>query len=200
MNNENNINGIPSINPIKSSVLTMCHSSFVFHVTRASVFTCNHLVKKEFLDRNLIDYALWKLIGLTELLLSGFRSLSAVFGTCLSPVGNACGIQRTADDVVSGTGKVFDTAAADKHNGVLLKVVAFTRDVARYLDPVGKTNPGDLTKRGIRLLGRSGLYSRADTPLLRWRSIGRFFLQRVVSFLESRSRWLLFRCLSAFSD
>ena len=59
-----------------------------------------------------------------------FRLLGAVLGTGLSAVGDTCGIQRTTDDVVTGTGKVFYSAATDEDNAVLLKVVAFTGDVA----------------------------------------------------------------------
>ena len=74
------------------------------------------------------------------------RSLGAVFGTGLTPVGNTRGIQGASDDVVSRTGQVLDTAAADQDNAVLLKVVAFAGDVACHLDPVGKTYSGDLSQ------------------------------------------------------
>jgi hypothetical protein len=47
--------------------------------------------------------------------------------------------------MISGTRKVLNTAATDKHNAVLLKVVAFTRDVAGYFDSVGKTYSGNLS-------------------------------------------------------
>ena len=50
-----------------------------------------------------------------------FRSLGAVLGAGLLSVGYACGIQRTSDDVVSGTRKILNTAAADQNYGVLLK-------------------------------------------------------------------------------
>ena len=62
-----------------------------------------------------------------------FRSLCAVLGTGLLSVGYAGGIKSTSDDVVSGTGKILNTAAADQDNGVLLKVVALARDIAGNL-------------------------------------------------------------------
>ena len=49
-----------------------------------------------------------------------FRSLCAVFGTGLLSVGYAGGIESTSDDMVSGTGKILNTAAADQHNAMLL--------------------------------------------------------------------------------
>jgi hypothetical protein len=49
-----------------------------------------------------------------------FRSFGTVFGAGLLSVGYACGIQYTSDDVVSRTGKVFYSAAADQYNTVLL--------------------------------------------------------------------------------
>ena len=128
-----------------------------------------------------------------------FRSLGTVFGTGLSSVGYACGIQCTSDDVVSGTGQVLHTAASDEYNAMLLKVVAFTRNVACYFDSVGKTYPGDFTKRGIRLLRCGSLDCGADTSLLGGRSIGSLFLQGVKSSLESRRGRFLYRSLSAFS-
>ena len=92
-------------------------------------------------------------------LLLVFRSLCAVFGTGLLSVGYAGSIKSTSDDVVSGTRKVLYTAAADQNNRVLLKVVALTRDIACYFDTVGKTNSGDLSKSGVRLLRGCSLNS-----------------------------------------
>ena len=96
-----------------------------------------------------------------------FRSLGTVFGAGLSPVGDTCGIKRTSDDMVSGTGQVLDSAAADQNDAVLLEVVSLARDIARYFNAVGKTYSGDLSEGGIRLLRRSCLDCCADTALLR---------------------------------
>ena len=40
------------------------------------------------------------------------------------------GVERTADDVVTYTGKVLDTTATDQNDGVLLQVVTDTGDLA----------------------------------------------------------------------
>ena len=63
------------------------------------------------------------------LLLSGFRTLSAVLGATLCAACHACGIKSTTNDVVTHTRKVLYTTAAHKHDRVLLKVVAFAGDV-----------------------------------------------------------------------
>ena len=47
-------------------------------------------------------------------------------------------------------GKLFNPTTTDKNNAVLLKVVSLSRNVACYLDSVGKTNSGDLSKSGVR--------------------------------------------------
>ena len=59
----------------------------------------------------------------------GLRTLGAVLGTTLAAILHTGGIQSTTDDVVTDTGKVFYTAAANHDDGVFLKVVAFTGDV-----------------------------------------------------------------------
>ena len=69
----------------------------------------------------------------TELLL---RSLGTVLGTGLSSLGDAGCIQRAADDVVTGTGQILDTAAADHHDAVLLQVMSLAGNIACNLDAV----------------------------------------------------------------
>ena len=49
---------------------------------------------------------------------------------------------------------------------MLLQVVTNTRDVSGDFDTVGKTDSGNLTKCGVRLLRGSSLNSSADTALL----------------------------------
>ncbi len=50
----------------------------------------------------------------------------AVLGTALHSVGYTLGIERTADDVVTHTREVLNTAATYQNNRVLLKVVTDT--------------------------------------------------------------------------
>src|SRR5262249_12350338 len=58
-------------------------------------------------------------------------------------------------------------ATADHDHGVLLQVVALTRDVADHLETIGQAHLGNLAQRRVRLLGRGCIHARADPPLLR---------------------------------
>ena len=93
--------------------------------------------------------------------------LGAVEGATLHALGNARGVQSAANDVVAHARQIAHLAAADQHNRVLLQVVADTGDVAGTFDHVRQTNTGDLTQRGIRLLGGLRLHRQADAALLR---------------------------------
>src|SRR3954467_1153446 len=93
--------------------------------------------------------------------------LRAVLRTALLTVLDALGIQHAAEDVVAHARQILDATAADHDHRVLLQVMAFTRDVADYLEAIGQTHLGDLTKRRVRLLRRRGVDARADAPLLR---------------------------------
>ena len=139
--------------------------------------------------------------GMIVLLYAGLllRPLGAVLGTGLAAVRDAGGVQRAADDVVTGTGKVLDTAAADHDDAVLLKVVAFARDVGRDFDAVGKADTGDLTKRGIRLLRCGRLNGGADAALLRRVVLDRLLLQGIEGAEKRRSLRLSRGSLSTFS-
>src|SRR5256885_10576484 len=96
-----------------------------------------------------------------------FRTLRAILRTALLAVLDALGIEDTAEDVVAHAGQVLDAAAADHDHRVLLKVMAFTRDVADHFEAVGQAHLGDLAKRRVRLLRRRGVDARADAALLR---------------------------------
>ena len=74
--------------------------------------------------------------------------------------------------MVTHTGKVLNTAAADENNRVLLKVMTDARDISRNLDAVGKTNSGDSFSEPSWLLGGGGLNRCANTALLRRSSVG----------------------------
>ena len=102
--------------------------------------------------------------------------LNAFFGrfapylrAALHPLGDADGVERSADDVITNTREILDTAAADEHDRVLLEVVADARDVGRDFDPVRQTNAGNLAERRVRLLRGRGVDARADAALLRAR-------------------------------
>jgi hypothetical protein len=91
----------------------------------------------------------------------------------LLTVGNALGVQRAANGVVTNTRKILNPAAANKHNGVLLEVVADSRDIAGNFHPVGEANPANLTESGVRLLRGGGIYAGANAALLGARLQGR---------------------------
>src|SRR5580692_11468835 len=77
--------------------------------------------------------------GMSALLL-----LRAVTAACLLAVPDTLGVQRAADDLVPHAGQVADPPATDKHDGVLLQVVADTRDVGRDLYVAGKPDASHL--------------------------------------------------------
>ena len=74
--------------------------------------------------------------------------------------------------MVTDTGQVLDTAAANHNDGVLLQVVADTGNVGGHFVTVGETNTGDLTQSGVRLLRSRGTHSGADAALLGRRLVG----------------------------
>src|SRR6266404_9003276 len=96
-----------------------------------------------------------------------FRTLRAIFRTALLAVLDALSIEDAAENVVAHAGQVLDAAAADHDHRVLLKVMAFTGDVADHLEAVGQAHLGDLTKRRVRLLRGRGVDARANAALLR---------------------------------
>ena len=95
------------------------------------------------------------------------RTLSAVFASCLLSLRYACGIESSANDVISYAGKVSDPAATNENGTVFLKVVSFARNVNRSFLLIRKTYSRDLTKRRVRLFGRSGGYRKANASFLR---------------------------------
>ena len=72
--------------------------------------------------------------------------------------------------MVTDTGEVADTTAADQHDGVLLKVVTFTTDVGGNFLAIGESNTGNLAKCRVGLLGCHGSYLQAYTSTL-WAGI-----------------------------
>ena len=60
-----------------------------------------------------------------------FRSLGAVFGTGLASVCNTCRIQRTSNDVVSGTGQILNSSATDQNLSLIHIFPCCDRDIFR---------------------------------------------------------------------
>ena len=101
-----------------------------------------------------------------RLLLGGLRTLGAVLRATLSAILHAGGVERATHDVVTHTGKILDTTTAHKHDGVLLKVVAFTGNIGVNLLTVGETHTSNLTHSRVRLLGSGGVNTHAHTAAL----------------------------------
>ena len=97
----------------------------------------------------------------------GFGRLAPYLERPLAAFVDAEAVEGATDDVVTDTRQILHTAAADEDDGVLLKVVAFTADVGDDFEAVGEADLGDLTKRGVRLLGRAGHHLQADPTALR---------------------------------
>src|SRR6476620_9992169 len=114
--------------------------------------------------------------GISALLLLG-----AVAAASLLAVLHAMGVERAADDLVADTGEVLHTAAAHEHDGVLLEVVAHTRDVSGDLDAARQAHAGDLAEGRVRLLRGGGVDAGADTAALgRTLQGGRLVLRHLV--------------------
>ena len=67
---------------------------------------------------------------------TGLGALRTVLRAGLAAFGNALGVKRATDDVVTHTGQVLHTSAADQYDAVLLQVVAFAGNVRGYLDTI----------------------------------------------------------------
>src|SRR4029434_7672334 len=104
--------------------------------------------------------------GIRQFLLD-LLALGAVARAGLPAVADALGVQGAADDLVADAGQVLHPAAADEHDGVLLQVVAYARDVGGDLDAAGQPDAADLAQGRVGLLGRGRVDARADPPPLR---------------------------------
>ena len=67
--------------------------------------------------------------------------------------------------MVPYTWQVFDSAAADQYNTMLLQVVPDAGDIGGDFDSIGQTDSGNFSQGGIRLLWRHGLNRCAHASL-----------------------------------
>src|SRR3546814_6040201 len=102
-------------------------------------------------------------------LFRSLRTLGAVLRTALLAVLDALGIQNAAQDVIAHTGNVAHAAAADQHDAVLLKVVAFTRNVGDDFALVDQAHLRHLAEGRVRLLRGRRVDTGANAALLRVR-------------------------------
>ncbi len=63
--------------------------------------------------------------------------------------------------------KVLYTTSADEHDGVLLKVVTFSRDVSDHFIAIRQSDLGHFTKSRVWLLWRRRVYASTHTAALR---------------------------------
>src|SRR6056297_1315551 len=110
---------------------------------------------------------------------SALGLLGAVFGTALTTIAHAGGIQAAAHRVVANAGKVLDTTAANEDHRVLLQVVPFATDVAGHFETVRQTHTRNLAQRGVRLLRSRRVDSGAHAAFLR-RSLERGHVRLVL--------------------
>ena len=127
--------------------------------------------------------------------------LCTVFRATLLAVANTTGIERTTDHMVAHTGQIFDAAAANQDDRVLLKIVALTRDVGRNLHLVCEPNASDLPKCRVRLLRRHRPDLETHAPLLgRATSTRRPLVQSVVVEPQRRGTHLLAKLFPPLAD
>jgi hypothetical protein len=95
------------------------------------------------------------------------RPLGAVLRAALSTVRYAHRVEDPTNNVITNSGEILYTTAANEHHGVLLEVVPLTGNVRGDLHTVGQTYTSYLTKGRIRLLRSSCVHANADATLLR---------------------------------
>jgi hypothetical protein len=64
-------------------------------------------------------------------------SLGAVLGSRLLSICNALRVEHAPNYVIANAGQIADTAAAYEHDGVLLEVMTFPRNVGGHLHSIG---------------------------------------------------------------
>ena len=102
--------------------------------------------------------------------------------------------------MVTNTGEVLNTAAADEHDAVLLKIVTDAGNVGRNLDSVGKAHTGNFTECRVRLFGGSGFNCSADTALLGRIRIGHNLTLGIEALEQRRGLGLFVNGLSTRTD
>ena len=102
--------------------------------------------------------------------------------------------------MVTNTGEVPNTAAADEHDAVLLKIVTDAGNVGRNLDSVGKAHTGNFTECRVRLLGGSGLNCGANAALLGGIRVGHDLTLGIEALKKRRGLGLFVNGLSTLTD
>lgn len=107
----------------------------------------------DFLIFNLFLHGLWPLVSIQT------STSTATF--------NALRVINAAYNVITNTRQVFHTATTNKHDGMLLKIVAFSRNVGDNFHAIAKAHFGDLAQSGVRFFGCAGIYLSTHTSFKR---------------------------------
>ncbi len=106
---------------------------------------------------------------------SALRALDAVLRTLAvagrlvggAGTGRAGRVQSSTHDVITHAGEVLHAATTDEHDGVLLEIVPFARDVARDFHLVREAHATNFAQSRVRLLGRGRVDTNANATALR---------------------------------
>jgi hypothetical protein len=63
----------------------------------------------------------------------------------LISLSDSFAVESTADDVIADARQILNSTSSDKHNGVLLKIVADAGDITRHFDIIGQANSSDFS-------------------------------------------------------
>ena len=129
--------------------------------------------------------------------------LGPVFASTAFAILHTLCVVHATNNVVSHARKVFHTAAANKHNGVFLQIVAFARNIRNHFHTIRKAHLRDFSKRGVWFLWGCGIHFGTHSAF-KWCSTTQvcfFAVQAVVRELQGR-RFRLFNlgCSSFFEN
>ena len=79
-------------------------------------------------------------------------SLGSVLRATLLAIANTSAVQGAAYRVIANTWKILNATAANQHNRVLLKVVAFTTDITGDFESVCQPHTRNLAHGRVRFL------------------------------------------------
>jgi len=94
-------------------------------------------------------------------------SLGTVATAGLFAVGDTESIENAADDLVSHTWKVANTATANEDDGVFLEVVPFTGNVGGDFFSIGEPNTGHLSECRVWFFGSHRFDLQTNATFLR---------------------------------
>src|SRR5437867_11700737 len=100
-------------------------------------------------------------------------ALRPVFRPALSSILHSDGVESATYQMIAHSGKILHPAASHKHDRVLLKIVADTRNIRGHFHSIRQTDAGDFAQRGVRFLRGRRVDADTDASLLRTSGQGR---------------------------